>query len=105
MYFFRRATICPLGLRITAPYAAGPGLPRDPPSILARQAAGFASGAGSPNSPAPRWGGVSFAIKTFASGSRRRAWIWNCRGSRFGGVENAAAVFAGVNVVVLRLVN
>src|ERR1700674_5726356 len=57
IYFFSLATISPRGSRITTPGEAGPGLPREPPSILARYAAAgaFDSAAASAKSLAPRF--------------------------------------------------
>src|ERR1700739_2237527 len=79
--------------------------------MLARHATGFASGAGSPKSPAPlfaeiRGGGVRCAITMPPSRSRRSRGIcarwrnrWFCR------VEDAHTRFAGVNFVTIGTTN
>src|SRR5260370_24302394 len=65
MYFFSLATISPLPSRIITPYAAGPGLPREPPSMLARYAAatGLGSAGASPDKSFPREVGGRFGIR------------------------------------------
>src|SRR5713101_2738886 len=68
MYFFSLATISPLPSRIITPYAAGPGLPREPPSMLARYAAaaGLGSAGASPNKSFPREVGGRFGIRNLS---------------------------------------
>src|SRR5258707_15750869 len=66
MYFFSLATISPRPSRMTTPYEAGPGLPREPPSMFARYAAaagGLGCAGASANKSFPRGVGGRFGLR------------------------------------------
>src|SRR5271163_539180 len=87
MYFFSLATTSPWASRITTPYEAGPGLPREPPSMLARCEAAFGADAGSAgNNPAAAGGLLARGIRSWSAPdlprqkqrARAERWVRGC---------------------------
>src|SRR5260370_13092941 len=69
MYFLRLATISPRPSGMTTPDEAGPGLPREPPSMFARYAAtaaGLGCAGASANKSFPRGVGARFGIRNLS---------------------------------------